>query len=454
MPLNIVILAAGKGSRMLSSLPKVLHPVGGLPMLAHVINTGLSMNPNAIHVVYGHGGEQVKSLLTQYKINWVEQKEQLGTGHAVMQAIPNIPDDDTVLILYGDVPLISEATLQQVVENSETNKLSLLTAKLKNPSGYGRMLRDMQGQLTGIKEQKDASEDQLLIDEVNTGFLACNAGLLRGWLALLGNTNAQGEYYLTDIVEMAATSGIEIESCFAAEEAEILGVNDRKQLANIERLYQTRYIDDLMLKGVTLLDPSRVDVRGQLNAGQDCTIDINTLFEGEVSLGDNVSIGANCCIKNAIIGNDVVIKPNCVIEDAQIGNASTLGPFARIRPDTVLAENVHVGNFVEIKKSSIGQGSKVNHLSYIGDTEMGSKVNVGAGTITCNYDGAYKHLTQIGDNVFIGSDTQLIAPVKVEDGATIGAGSTISKTAPANELTLSRTPQQTIKGWDRPVKNN
>ncbi|TCK16923.1 UDP-N-acetylglucosamine pyrophosphorylase /glucosamine-1-phosphate N-acetyltransferase [Thiogranum longum] len=453
MSLSIIILAAGQGTRMRSVLPKVLHPLGGMPLLQHVIRTAHKLNPGLVTVVYGHGGEHVKEALAHEPVEWVLQERQLGTGHAVDQAMSSVKDEDTVLVLYGDVPLIQADTLAQLVEKAGTGHLAVLTAKLCNPQGYGRMLRNEQGQLVGIVEQKDANESQLVIDEINSGFLAAPAVQLRSWLQRLDNTNAQGEYYLTDVLAMAAGEGVVVESTCATHEYEILGVNDRVQLAQLERIWQQQQAEVLMRSGVTLLDPARLDVRGEVDAGQDCLIDVNVVLGGKVTLGKNVCIGPGCVIKNSTIGDDVEIFAHCVIEDGVIGNACRIGPFARIRPETKLEEQVHVGNFVEIKKSTVAKGSKINHLSYIGDTRMGSGVNVGAGTITCNYDGANKHLTEIGNNVFIGSDTQLVAPVKVGDGATIGAGATITRDVPDNELTLSRCKQQTIAGWKRPVKS-
>ena len=452
MSLSIVILAAGQGTRMRSALPKVLHPIGGRPLLRHVINTASQLSPDSIHVVFGHGGDQVREVLADADVSWIEQAEQLGTGHAVDQVMPLISDDNTVLVLYGDVPLITPETLQPMVEQAGSGKLSVLTAVLDDPCGYGRMVRDDEGRLTSIIEHKDASEEHLQIREVNTGFLAAPAGMLRGWLSKLDNSNVQGEYYLTDVIAMAAADGVPVESAGAADEFEILGVNDRVQLATLERAYQRRLADRLMRAGVTLADPARIDIRGELFTGSDCSIDVNAVFEGNVRLGDGVCIGPNCVISNTRIGDATQVFANCVIEDACIGGSSRIGPFARIRPETELDERVHVGNFVEIKKSKIAAGSKVNHLSYIGDTRMGSGVNIGAGTITCNYDGANKHLTEIGNDVFIGSDTQLVAPVRVGDGATIGAGTTVTREVPAGELTLSRCPQKTIEGWRRPVK--
>ena len=452
MSLSIVILAAGQGTRMRSALPKVLHPIGGRPLLRHVINTACQLSPDSIHVVFGHGGDQVREVLADADVSWIEQAEQLGTGHAVDQVMPLISDENTVLVLYGDVPLITPETLQPMVEQAGSGKLSVLTAVLDDPCGYGRMVRDDEGSLTSIVEHRDASEEHLQIREINTGFLAAPAGMLRGWLSKLDNSNVQGEYYLTDVIAMAAADGVPVESVGAADEFEILGVNDRVQLATLERAYQRRLADQLMRAGVTLADPARIDIRGELSTGSDCAIDVNAVFEGNVRLGDGVCIGPNCVISNTRIGDATQVFANCVIEDACIGGSSRIGPFARIRPETELDERVHVGNFVEIKKSKIAAGSKVNHLSYIGDTHMGSGVNIGAGTITCNYDGANKHLTEIGNDVFIGSDTQLVAPVRVGDGATIGAGTTVTREVPAGELTLSRSPQKTIEGWRRPVK--
>lgn len=452
MNLSVIILAAGQGKRMRSELPKVLHPLGGLPLLQHVIHTAKELGSTTIHVVYGHGGEQVREALAHEDVNWVLQQQQHGTGHAVDQAMHLIADDDVVLVLYGDVPLIKADTLASLVAQAEQGNLSVLTATLDNPFGYGRMVRGADGGLTGIVEQKDASEAQLHIKEINTGFLSAPAGKLRDWLNRLDNSNAQGEYYLTDVVGMAAGDGAVVGSIGVEDEYEILGVNDRAQLATLERVYQSRMAEQLMRSGTTLADPVRIDVRGELVAGIDCFIDVNCVVEGKVALGARVRIGPNCYIKNSSIGDDVEILANCVIEDSTIGRQSRIGPFARLRPETELAERVHVGNFVEVKKSRIATGSKVNHLSYIGDTHMGSNVNVGAGTITCNYDGAYKHLTEIGNDVFIGSDSQLIAPVKIGDGSTIAAGSTITREVPPGELTISRSPQETRVGWKRPVK--
>jgi bifunctional UDP-N-acetylglucosamine pyrophosphorylase/glucosamine-1-phosphate N-acetyltransferase len=450
--LSVVILAAGQGTRMKSDLPKVLHQVADRPLLAHVLDTALVLKPKDIHVVYGHGGDVVREQLSHYPVDWVSQEEQLGTGHAVEQAMPNIHGDQLVLVLYGDVPLTHVSTLQRLIDVAGDDGFSLLTAYLPDPTGYGRIIRDEEKKVQCIVEQKDANAEELKIKEVNTGMLAAPSSQLRRWLKALENNNAQGEFYLTDIVAMAVDEGVIINTVTPDDVVEIEGVNNKLQLAAMERAYQQQQAKTLMLDGVTLRDPARLDIRGKLTAGRDVVIDVNALFEGEVVLGDRVIIGPNVSIKDSTIGDGVEIKANTVIEDATIGADCEIGPFARIRPQTSLAEGAKVGNFVEIKKSSLGEGSKVNHLSYVGDTVMGAHVNVGAGTITCNYDGAYKHQTLIGDNVFIGSDTQLVAPVRVGDGATIGAGSTITRDVPAQELTLSRSEQKTRSGWKRPVK--
>ena len=452
--LSVVILAAGQGTRMRSDLPKVLHQVAAKPLLAHVIETAMSLQPQDVHVVYGHGGDRVRNQLAQYSVDWVCQDQQLGTGHAVQQAMPHIEDNRMVLVLYGDVPLTQASTLQRLIDVADGNGFGLLTAYLPDPTGYGRIVRDDEDKVACIVEQKDANADELRIKEINTGMLVAPSTAMRRWLNALENNNAQGEYYLTDIIAMAVKEDMVINTVSPDETVEIEGVNNKLQLAAMERAYQRKQANALMLEGVTLRDPSRLDVRGKLVTGRDVVIDINALFEGEVVLGDNVSVGPNVCIKDSRIGSNVSIKANSVIENASIGDECEVGPYARIRPDTVLANGAKIGNFVEIKKARIGAGSKVNHLSYVGDTTMGANVNVGAGTITCNYDGANKHQTIIGDNVFIGSDTQLVAPVKVGDGATIGAGSTITRDVPDSELALSRSQQITKKGWKRPVKKS
>ncbi len=451
MKLGIVILAAGQGTRMKSRLPKVLHPLAGKPLLAHVIETARSLEPDAMVVVYGHGGGQVREALDGPGLQWVEQAEQLGTGHAVQQALPALKDLDRVLVLYGDVPLMRRESLQSLLATAPSG-FGLMTMNLDDPQGYGRILRDEQGRVTGIVEQKDASEEQLRIREVNTGIMLVDASSLARWLERLSPQNAQGEYYLTDIVALAVAEGVEIRVAQPEDPVEAEGVNDRLQLAALERVYQRWQAQALMRDGVTLEDPARFDLRGSLRTGMDVSLDVNVIIEGEVVLGDNVRVGANTVLRNVRVADNVMIRENCVIEDAVIGPDSAIGPFSRIRPGTELTGGAHVGNFVEIKNSTIGLGSKVNHLTYIGDTLMGAGVNIGAGTITCNYDGACKHRTTIEDKAFIGSNTALVAPVTVGEDATIGAGSVIAKDAPAGELTLARGKQVTIKGWKRPKK--
>ncbi len=452
MNLSIIILAAGQGTRMCSARPKVLHPLAGRPLLAHVIDTARELQPTDIHVVVGHGAEQVQQHFADTDIQWVLQAEQLGTGHAVAQAMPAIPDGNSVLVMYGDVPLVSRATLEPLCSLAEQGMAALLTAELDDPDGYGRILHHADGSICGIVEQKDASASERALNEINTGFVAAPAARLRGWVAALDNNNAQGEFYLTDVIARAVTEGTSVRGVMADDITEVLGINDRKQLAVQERCYQQRQAERCLQAGVTLADPARFDLRGTLTAGEDVLIDVNAVLEGNIVLGDRVSIGPNVVMRNATVGDDVTILANCVIEDAEIGSHSRIGPFARLRPETRLSTNTHIGNFVEIKKSDVGEGSKINHLSYIGDTRIGTDVNIGAGTITCNYDGANKHRTIIGDRVFIGSDTQLVAPVEVKEGATIGAGSTITRDVEANELALSRAPQKTRTGWKRPVK--
>ena len=452
MALHVVILAAGQGTRMKSALPKVLQPLAGRPLLAHVLGRALGLGAHATHVVYGHGGDAVPAAFPDADVKWVLQAEQLGTGHAVAQAMPGVPDDATVLVLYGDVPLIEAATLKPLVAAARAGRLALLGVRLDDPTGYGRIIRDAAGRVVRIVEQKDASASELAVTEVNTGILAAPAGKLRGWLAGLSNGNAQGEYYLTDVVAMAVAEGMAVEAALAPTVAEVLGINDRAQLAGLETTLRGRIAADLMAAGVTLVDPARVDVRGRLSCGRDVHIDVNAVFEGAVELGEGVSIGANVIIRNSRLGPGCVVHPNTLIEDADIGPRCELGPFARLRPGAELAEGVKIGNFVELKNSRLGAGSKVNHLSYIGDAEIGTRVNVGAGTITCNYDGANKHRTVIGDGAFIGSNTALVAPVTIGAEATIGAGSTVSKDAPAGELTVARGKQLTVRGWKRPVK--
>lgn len=454
MDLQTIILAAGQGVRMRSAMPKVLHEIGGKPLLGHVLTMARELENNDIAVIYGHGGAQVLAALGgDAGVHWVEQKERLGTGHAVMQTADWIRDDGAVLILYGDVPLLQERTVRELIGHVGPGSMGLLTIALDDPAGYGRILRDADNKVVGIVEEKDATPEQKSIRESNTGILAVQGAKLKAWLSGLRNDNAQKEYYLTDIVAMAAAEGIEIRTSCAREESEVLGVNNKIQLAYLERHYQARQARDLMERGATLRDPARFDLRGVVETlGQDVEIDANALFEGRIKLGSRVKIGPNCCIKDSEIGDGVEILANSVVESARIGNGARIGPFARIRPDTEIAEDAHIGNFVEIKKSEVGKGSKINHLSYIGDSSIGAGVNVGAGTITCNYDGANKHRTVIEDGAFIGSDTQLVAPVRVGRNATIGAGATITRDAPDNALTLSRVKQVTIEGWQRPVK--
>ena len=449
--LNIVILAAGQGTRMKSAMPKVLHPLAGFPLVQHVINTSKELNPEEINVVYGHGGEQVQQQINDLSINWVLQAEQLGTGHAVDQATDKLKDDQLVLILYGDVPLIKRDTLSKLLEQAKDG-FSLLTVFLENPQGYGRIVRNKKGLVENITEEKDASEEIKKINEVNTGILAVKAKLLKNWLNQLDNNNAQEEYYLTDVIAMAVKDGYTIQTTQPDNEYEVMGVNNRLQLAELERHYQQERAKQLMTDGITLADPARIDIRGTLTHGKDITIDINTVIEGNVSIGNNVSIGANCVIKDSKIADDVVILPMSILDNASVGKASKVGPFARLRPGAVLSDKTHIGNFVEIKKSFVGVGSKVNHLTYIGDSMIGKNVNIGAGTITCNYDGANKHQTVIGDNVFVGSATQLVAPVKIGKNATLGAGSTITTDVAEDELAITRVKQKSIVGWKRPVK--
>jgi len=448
---SIVILAAGQGTRMRSALPKVLHPLADKPLIRHVLDTALQLKPENIYLVYGHGGELVKAATAEYAVRYVEQAEQLGTGHAVMQAMPEIPDDHQVMVLYGDVPLIGLETLQSMMQLTD-DTLGLLTVELEQPTGYGRIVRTLDGKVQRIVEEKDADVSIKKIKEINTGIMSVPAGRLHQWLAGLKNDNAQGEYYLTDVISLAVQAGLTVQTFTPETLEEVQGVNDHIQLSTLERYYQNQQALNLMRNGVTLRDPARIDVRGELTTGQDVLIDVNVVLEGKVELGERVNIAANCVIRNAKIGNDVEILPHSVIEDAVVETGCRIGPFARIRPDTHLAEHVHIGNFVEVKKSTVAQGSKINHLSYVGDSEVGSEVNIGAGTITCNYDGANKHKTIIGDRAFIGSDTQLVAPVNIGADVTIGAGATITKNVESGCLALTRSPQKSIPNWPRPVK--
>ncbi len=452
MELSVIILAAGQGTRMKSTMPKVLHALAGKPLVQHVIDNAYGLDATAVHLIYGHGGDQVRAALTDPKLQWVLQAQQLGTGHAVQKAIPNVPDDHRVLILYGDVPLTRTETLQSLLTKQPQNGIGLLTVNLPDPTGYGRIVRNAAGSVTSIVEQKDASDEQKKITEVNTGILCCAAKDLRRWLAALKNDNAQKEYYLTDIIAMCVNEGGVVETHQPASRDEVEGVNNRLQLADLERRYQRRVADELMTAGVTLRDPARLDVRGEIRIAQDVILDINVVLQGKVSIGRGSEIGANCVITDCVIGDNVVIQPNSVLEGAVVGSGAIIGPFARLRPGAELADNVHIGNFVEVKKARIGVGSKANHLAYIGDAEIGSGCNVGAGTITCNYDGANKHLTVLEDDVFVGSDTQLVAPVRVGKGATIGAGTTVTKDVAPDALVISRVKQTEITGWQRPRK--
>ncbi|WP_323750368.1 bifunctional UDP-N-acetylglucosamine diphosphorylase/glucosamine-1-phosphate N-acetyltransferase GlmU [Marinobacter sp.] len=451
-PLHVVILAAGQGSRMKSALPKVLHPVAGKAMLHHVVETAKQLGAERIHTVIGHGADQVQASLEDDSVNWVLQTEQLGTGHAVAQALPDLPDNARVLVLYGDVPLTRKDTLQGMVEELNDERLALLTVDLDNPQGYGRIVRSAEGQVQAIVEQKDATAEQQAIQEVNTGILAVSAKHLKSWLPTLSNSNAQGEYYLTDIIAMSVEHGLSVAVSQPQTAFEVQGVNNRLQLAELERWYQRQQADRLMTEGATLADPARVDVRGELSIGNDLWIDVNVVFEGKVSLGSNVSIGPGCVIKDASIADGAEIKAHSVIEGAVVGANAQIGPFARLRPGTELSANTKVGNFVETKKAIVGEGSKINHLSYVGDASLGRNVNVGAGTITCNYDGVNKFRTELGDGVFVGSNTSLVAPVKVDEGATIGAGSTITRDVAENDLAVARGKQRNISGWERPKK--
>lgn len=452
MSLSIIILAAGKGTRMKSSKPKVMHTLGGKPLLQHVIDTARQLEPAEMAVVCGNGADELVPYLEAQGINTALQAEQKGTGHAVEQAKAFFQQSDQVLVLYGDVPLIEVETLQALISSGDQQSLKVLTALLDDPTGYGRIVRDRDDRMQRITEEKDADEETRLINEVNTGIMCIPAAWLDSALGQLDNNNAQGEYYLTDLIALAVQQGIEIQSFTCEDEMEVAGVNNRVQLAELESYYQQKRATELMMSGVTFRDPARVDIRGDIQAGQDITVDINVIFEGSNTLADGVTIGANCIITNSHIHEGTEILPNSIIENAEVGPGCAVGPFARLRPGTVLAEKAKIGNFVEVKNANIGRGSKVNHLSYIGDTDMGADVNIGAGTITCNYDGANKHRTVIGDRVFVGSDTQLVAPVKVDDGATIGAGSTIRKDVPGDALTLTKSEVRTVEGWKRPVK--
>jgi bifunctional UDP-N-acetylglucosamine pyrophosphorylase / glucosamine-1-phosphate N-acetyltransferase len=437
---------------MKSALPKVLQPLAGRPLLQHVIDTARTLGASDIHVVYGHGGERVRAALAHEAVVWTLQAERLGTGHAVRQAMPQIPDSHRVLVLYGDVPLISRATLEKLLALAGARQLSLLTALLEDPHGYGRIVRGAGGLVQKIVEQRDASRAELAIRECNTGVLACPAALLRRWLARLQRNNSQGEYYLTDVIAMAVRDRIAVKALLTRQPSEVLGVNDKVQLGELERVCRAQRARELQLAGVTLADAARIDVRGSVTHGSDVFIDINVVFEGHVALADRVRIGAGCVIRNSEIGADTEVFPHCVIDGALIGPNCLIGPFARLRPTAKLAGAVHIGNFVEVKNAQLGEGSKANHLAYVGDAQVGSRVNIGAGTIVANYDGATKHNTVIADDVHTGSNSVLVAPITVGAGATIAAGSTVTHAVPAGKLTVARARQETVEGWERPVK--
>ncbi|WP_158900049.1 bifunctional UDP-N-acetylglucosamine diphosphorylase/glucosamine-1-phosphate N-acetyltransferase GlmU [Burkholderia sp. L27(2015)] len=450
--MNIVILAAGAGKRMRSALPKVLHPVAGLPLLSHVIETARSLKPARIVVVIGHGAQAVRERVAAHDIQFATQDRQLGTGHAVQQALPLLDPKVPTMVLYGDVPLTRASTLQRLAEAAGGSRYAILTVALGDPTGYGRIVRDTNGHVTRIVEQKDASPSELEIDEVNTGIIVTPTGKLTGWLASLKNDNAQGEFYLTDVVERALADGVEIVTSAPDAVWETLGVNSKSQLAELERIHQGNIAQELLVAGVTLADPARIDVRGTLECGRDVTIDVNCVFEGRVVLGDEVTVGPNCVLRDVTVGAGTRIDAFSHLEQASIGASAVIGPYARLRPGAKLSDGVHIGNFVEVKNATLGAGSKANHLAYVGDSDVGARVNIGAGTITCNYDGANKHRTIIEDDVFIGSDTQLVAPVRVGRGVTIAAGTTVWKDVPADTLVLNEKTQIAKSGYVRPVK--
>ena len=451
MGLSTIILAAGQGTRMRSSLPKVLQPLAGRPLLAHVLDCAAELAADDVCVVYGHGAEAVRNEFPDDSLRWALQAEQLGTGHAVQQAMPETPDNNRVLILFGDVPLLTPATCQRLLDETPDTDMAVLTVDMEDPTGYGRIIRES-GNVSCIVEEKDAGPEETAVCEINTGVLVCPAARLKGWLDNLGNDNAQGEYYLTDAIAMAFNDGVTVHGVKADSYIEVMGINDKKQLAEAERALQARLVDELMKEGVGFADPARVDIRGSLKCGADVFIDVNAVFEGDVELGEGVKIESNNLVRDTKLGAGTVLHSNCHLEGATTGNNCEIGPFARMRPGAELANNVKVGNFVEIKKSTVADGSKVNHLTYIGDTEIGKMVNVGAGTITCNYDGANKYKTKIGDGAFIGSGVELVAPVEIGAGATIGAGSTITKDVEDNQLALERSRQKVVPGWKKPTK--
>jgi bifunctional UDP-N-acetylglucosamine pyrophosphorylase/glucosamine-1-phosphate N-acetyltransferase len=454
LKLNVAVLAAGKGTRMKSSLPKVLHRLAGKPLLFHVLDTARSLGCKNLEVVIGFGAEQVEEALANQDVHVVLQREQLGTAHAVQQTMEYLEDDAVLIVLYGDAPLIKAATLQSLVAQVDDNSMSVLTCIVKNPTGLGRIIRNERGQITRIAEEKDATDEEKRVDEINTGFMAIPVRRLKDWLPQISANNAQKEFYLTDLVEVALANGANVHTACCSDEQEVAGINDRVQLAALERKYQQDMTEDLMRSGVTMIDPARVDIRGNVVAAQDVEIDVNVILEGDISIGSGVKIGAGCILKNCRIGENTSVQPYTVIEDAVIGTQCQVGPFARIRPGTELKNAAKIGNFVEVKKSLIGEGSKVNHLSYVGDSELGSDVNVGAGTITCNYDGINKYKTTIGNGVFIGSNAVLVAPVTLEDNAFVAAGSTITKTVPSNQLGVGRSRQTNIDCWKRPDTRN
>lgn len=451
MSLEVIVLAAGKGSRMHSHLPKVLHKVGGKEILKHVVDNVSQLNPKNIHIVYGFGGDMVKNAMGD-SFDFVEQKELLGTGHAVLQALPNCSEDSKILVLVSDIPLITSETLTRLVDSFNETGVAVLTSVVENPAGLGRIKRDADNNVCAIIEDKDCSSEEKKITEINTGVIAADCKSLKYLLQKVKNDNNQGEYYLTDIISLACGEKIPVRAVVAAESKECKGINNKVQLAEAERYYQKKKARSYMIDGLIIIDPERVDFRGDLEFGANTTLDVNVIIEGHVKLGNNVVIGSGCVLRNCEIGDDSVISPYTVIEDTIVGAKATLGPFARFRPGCVLEDNVHVGNFVEVKKSKLSNGTKAGHLSYLGDSEIGENVNIGAGTITCNYDGANKWKTKIGNNVFVGSDTQIVAPVEIEDNVTIGAGTTVTKNVSADSLVITRAPMRTIAGWKRPVK--
>ena len=452
MPLSVVILAAGQGKRMHSDIPKVLQRLGAYTLLEHVVHSAKALEAHAVQVVYGHGAEDVLAAQKHLGVEWVLQERQLGTGHAVMQALPKISDADILLILYGDVPLVRPATLKLLVDAASKGELAVLTAKVPDPKGYGRILRDKSGKVTRIVEEKDASATERWTDEINTGLMACSADRMRRWLKNVGNKNAQGEYYLTDVIAMAVADGVTVQGVLAEDHNETRGINDKQQLAAAEKVLRKRTANELMIAGLTLRDPRRFDLRGELVFGRDAEIDVNCVLEGRVKLGNRVKIGPHCVLKDCEIDDDTEVFSHSVLDGAKVGARVRIGPYARIRPETELADEVHIGNFVEVKKSRFGRNSKANHLAYVGDALVGERANIGAGVITCNYDGMAKHTTVIEDDVFVGSDSTLVAPVTIGKGAYVAAGSTVSRDAPAGELTIARARQETKTGWQRPSK--